>query len=158
MKVSGWIAGFLLVSAYVCTGTAQSLVSTGANAAHGAQAIASVSERIVREIRDPHTGTRWLVLKSTQNSGGPGRAVTVADPAWKAVQRAAPEIVIRPGDKVVVEEHTAAVDGRFEAMALAAAASGCQFDARLKIGGRVVRAVALAPGRAILAPSGEVRP
>ena len=157
MKVGGWIPVSLLVFACVCGGRAQNLVSAGANAALGAQAIASVSERILQEIRDPHTGTRWVILRSAQNSGGPGRAVAIADGVAKADRRAA-EIVIRTGDSVVVEEHTAAVDGTLEAVALGAAASGFRFDARLKIGGRIVRAVALAPGRAALAISGEVQP
>jgi flagella basal body P-ring formation protein FlgA len=66
--------------------------------------------------------------------------------------------VIHPGDRVVVEEHTATVEARLEAIALEAAAIGSPVNARLKIGGKVVRAVAIAPGRAALAHAEEARP
>ena len=58
---------------------------------------------------------------------------------------------------MVVEEHTAVVDARLEAVALGPAAIGSPFEVRLKIGGKVVRVVALAPGRAALAPQAEAR-
>ena len=53
---------------------------------------------------------------------------------------------------VIVEEHTAVVEARLEAMALGPAAVGGAFRARLRMGGKVVRAVALGPGRAVLEP------
>lgn len=158
MKISLWIAGGLLAAFSLLKGTAQSLVSAGAGAAHGAQAIASVSERIIRQIRDPHTGTHWVVVRNPQNPSGPGRAVAATEAAGKADQETAAVIVIHPGDRLVVEEHTSAMDGTLEAVALGTAAAGCGLEARLKIGGKVVRVVALAPGRAAIAPSGEARP
>lgn len=157
MKVSGWIGGVLLISSCVLTGGAQSLVLAGTNAARGAQAVASVPERIFREIRDPRTGTHWIVLRSAENPAGPGRAVAAPDAGAKEDQAAA-TIVIRAGDKVVLEERTPAVEASLEAVALGAATIGSRLDVRLKIGGKVVRAVALAPGRAALVPSGEARP
>ena len=63
--------------------------------------------------------------------------------------------MIHAGDALVVEEHTAVVDARLEAVALAPAAVGAEFSARLKVGGKVVRAGALAAGRAVLAPESE---
>ena len=42
----------------------------------------------------------------------------------------------------MVEEHTAVVDARLEAVALGPAAKGGEFRARLKIGGKVVRVIA----------------
>jgi flagella basal body P-ring formation protein FlgA len=65
--------------------------------------------------------------------------------------------VIRAGDRLTVEEHTAVVDAVLEARALAAAAMGAALDVRLTIGGRVVRAVALGPGRAALQSENGVR-
>lgn len=66
--------------------------------------------------------------------------------------------VIHAGDEVIVEEHTAVVDARLEARALASAPIGAEFTARLKIGGLVVRVVALAAGRARRASETEVQP
>jgi flagella basal body P-ring formation protein FlgA len=48
----------------------------------------------------------------------------------------------------MVEEHTPVVDAVLEAQALNPAAEGESFDVRLTIGGKVIRAVALGPGRA----------
>ena len=59
---------------------------------------------------------------------------------------------IRPGDMVVVEEHIAAVEAYLEAVALEPAQLGTRLNVRLKIGNRVVRAVAIAPGRVAMAP------
>ena len=56
--------------------------------------------------------------------------------------------LIRSGDRLVIEENSAVVEARLEAVALGPAAVGAEFKARLAIGGRVVRAVALGPGRA----------
>ena len=66
--------------------------------------------------------------------------------------------VIRAGDRLIVEEHTAVVEARLEAVALGPAASGSPFQVRLTIGGKVVRAVALGPGRAAFAAETEARP
>jgi hypothetical protein len=66
--------------------------------------------------------------------------------------------VIRAGDRLIVEEHTALVDAVLEARALTPAAPGSAFDARLTVGGRVVRAVALGPGRAALQLETGARP
>ena len=66
--------------------------------------------------------------------------------------------MIRTGDALLVEEHSAVVDTRLEAVALESATKGARFKARLKIGGKVVRAVAISPGRADLAPENEVAP
>lgn len=60
--------------------------------------------------------------------------------------------MIRAGDALIVEEHTAVVDARLEAIALGSASKDAQFKARLKIGGRVVRVTALGPGGAMLEP------
>jgi hypothetical protein len=114
----------------------------------------------VREIDDPHTGARWLLVRNDRNPGGPGRLVLVGVDQKKtdeaSGQRAEEELrpgpVIFAGDRLIVEEHTALVDAVLEARALSPAAPGVEFNARLTIGGRVVRAVALGPGYAALQP------
>jgi hypothetical protein len=122
---------------------------------------ASISGEIVREIDDPHTGIRWLLMRDLSHPGGPGRLVPAANPRSEARPNepvAEPvRPVIRAGDRLVVEEDTAVVSSRLEAVALGPAAVGSSFDARLKIGGRVVRVLALATGRAAFKPEGEAR-
>jgi hypothetical protein len=113
---------------------------------------------IVREIDDPNNGDRWLLMRDEQHPGGPGRLVLAAGdrnrPAGRLSQDAGQgrEVrvlpVIRTGDRLMVEEHTPVVDAVLEAQALNPAAEGESFDVRLTIGGKVIRAVALGPGRA----------
>jgi flagella basal body P-ring formation protein FlgA len=79
--------------------------------------------------------------KKTDKTSGPG--------AEEKSQRGP---VIFAGDRLVVEEHTARADAVLEARALSSAAPGAAFNARLTVGGRVVRAVALGPGHAALQP------
>jgi hypothetical protein len=129
----------------------------------------SASGEVVREIDDPHTGARWLLMRSPEHPGGPGRLVLVAQVRNSGPNRGqagaglGPEPlvllpVIRAGDRLIVEENTAVVDARLEAIALGTAAIGSALDVRLKIGGKVLRAVALAAGRAEFRPETEVRP
>jgi hypothetical protein len=123
---------------------------------------------IVREIDDPHTGDRWLLVRNDRHPGGPGRLVLASvhgNESGGAHSRAAVQAgeasfhpVIRAGDRLIVEEHTARVDAVLEARALGPAAAGSAFDVRLKIGGKVVPAMALAPGRAAFQPETGVRP
>jgi hypothetical protein len=129
---------------------------------------APVSLQAVREIDDPHTGDRWLLERGAGAPGGPGRLVRVG-PAIEEfrqssnrvtvshplIQAALPELqlaVIRPGDRLVIEENTPIVEARLAAVALCAAQPGAVLNARLEIGGKVVRARALGPGRAELEP------
>jgi len=125
-------------------------------------------EEIVREIDDPHTGDRWLLMRGRGSSGGPGRLVLAGshrDATGGATGRTAIQAddvrlipVIRTGDRLIVEEHTAVVDAVLEARALQPSATGGELDVRLTIGGNVVRAVALGPGRAALLTENGVRP
>jgi hypothetical protein len=78
--------------------------------------------------------------------GGAARRIAVAPAELRFLP------VIRAGDRLVVEEHTPVVDALLEARALNPAAQGSALEARLSIGGRVVRVVALGPGRAELQP------
>ena len=122
---------------------------------------ANTSVHIHRQIRDPHSGAHWLVVSNPANPGGPGRVILENDAstaAGNADAKRVPVVAIHPGDKVLVEEHTATVEACLEAIAVDAAAIGSPIKARLKIGGKVVRAVAIAPGRAALVHPGEAQP
>jgi len=153
----------------------------------------AVQGEVVREIDDPHTGQRWLLLRDGQQPGGPGRLLLAGqaqaerapsgqvqtrqsqagpvqtETIWKEPDSASGQIaaapvelrflpVIHAGDRLVVEEHTPVVDALLEARALNPATQGSAFEARLSIGGRVVRVVALGPGRAELQPETGGRP
>lgn len=125
---------------------------------------------VVREIADPATGTLWLLTRDPDHPAGPGRITRVrlsavpsdgersrgAGPVSAADSEKRP--LIHAGDTLLVEEHSALVDARLEARALGPAAKGANFRARLKMGGAVVRAVAVAPGHAALAPEDEGKP
>jgi hypothetical protein len=126
---------------------------------------------IVREIDDQRNGDRWLLVHDPSHPAGPGLLVLVAassmDPkdrtdrtdsqdlklkglAGTEAATPAPTPIIHGGDRVIVEENTPIVDARLEAVAMGPAWAGSPFNARLSLGGRVVRAVAVEPGRALL--------
>jgi hypothetical protein len=126
----------------------------------------ALSGDIVREIDDPRNGDRWLLMRDESHPAGPGllKLVSAAgagrmDPS-RARQTApaadTPPPVIRAGDRVVVEENTAVAEAHLEAVAMGPAWAGSAFNVRLSIGGRVVRAVAQGPGRAVFQE--ETRP
>lgn len=160
-----WGAVLLIVAA--STACAQSSTHSGSQVILSSGGLASVETlglgvqgEVVREIDDPHTGDRWLLVRNDQVPGGPGRLVLVAAhrnlPGGR-ILRLADEAreaevlpVIRAGDRLIVEEHTARVDAVLEARALNPAVLGSAFDVRLAIGGNRVRAIALGPGRAAL--------
>jgi hypothetical protein len=127
------------------------------------QAASGAAVRIVREIDDQPTGNRWLLERDPARPAGPGRLVLAGGRSNRAageptaMKDNAPVPVIRPGDRIIVEQHTPILDARLEAVALNPAFTGSPLAVRLVIGGRVVRALALGPGRARLAPEG-VRP
>lgn len=127
----------------------------------------------VREIDDPHSGARWLLLRNRNHPGGPGRMVPAAGFRKEAQPDRQAEVssftapafdpqthrpVIHAGDRLIVEQDTAVIEARMEAVALGAAAIGSSLNVRLRIGGKLLRVVALAPGRAALPPEPEVRP
>jgi hypothetical protein len=124
-------------------------------------------DEVLRQIEDASTGDLWLLFPNRDHPAGPGRLVlarqrltTQKTISGGAAQPLSPGDgpVIRAGDAFAVEEHTAVVDVWLEAVALESAAKGAHFKARLKIGGNVVRAVAVSPGRAEFAPENEVAP
>ena len=125
---------------------------------------------VIREIDDPRNGDCWLLVRDPSHPGGPGRLVLAAVAGVQsrrgrtakqrllAAEHRALTPVIRGGDRLIVEEKTAVVEARLEAVALGPAVAGAPLQVRLAIGGKVVRAVALAPGRASLAPDLEAKP
>lgn len=142
----------------------------------------SIPGPVIRVIDDAATGDRWLLVLDAIDPGGPGRMVRVpnggvvqsgreaaagagrasarivAEGAAKPVPGVETRPVIRAGDAVIVVEQTAVVEARLEATALEPAVAGAVFCARLKIGGRVVRVVALAAGKAELGPEPKALP
>jgi hypothetical protein len=117
---------------------------------------------MVREIDDAQLGIRWRLMRDPKDAGGPGVWVSAATRENRLGTNAGAQAddqgwapVLRAGDRVVVEEHTAVADAHLEAVALGPAGAGTTFAVRLKIGGRIVHAVALGPGRAALAPEGR---
>jgi len=142
---------------------AQVLLSSGGLTSFEKQA----REEIIREIDDPHTGDRWLLVRNGRFPGGPGRLVLAADHrnatgASGSVAGQPDEAqlipVIHTGDRLIVEEHTAIVDAVLEARALNSATAGAQLNVRLTIGGNVLRVMALGPGRAAFIAETGKRP
>jgi flagella basal body P-ring formation protein FlgA len=64
-------------------------------------------------------------------------------------------LVIRPGDFLLIEEHTAAADLYLEGVALESAELGGTINARLKLAGKIVKVTAVERGKAALARRGE---
>jgi hypothetical protein len=173
-----WIAsGIVLLSGLglrVVPAQGQTPVSTGAGAimlisssTGGEKSLAAQSlptsarpgDEILREIDDPVSGKRWLLVRDDSHPGGPGllllangkndvsrAAVRIGEVVAAEAQANPP--VIRSGDHVQMEEHSPTVDARLAAVALTPAWLGSAFNARLAIGGQLVRAVAIGPGRA----------
>jgi hypothetical protein len=120
---------------------------------------------VIREIDDPHTGDRWLLLRESSQPGGPGRLVLAAaldelgpEGAGTGLSRPQPLPVIHTGDRLIVEENTAVAQARLQAVALGPALLGGPLKVRLVPGGAVVPAVALGPGRAAFVQDTGVRP
>jgi hypothetical protein len=113
------------------------------------QAASPMRAEVLREIDDPSTGDRWVLLRNPSDPAAPARLVQVTKD-MPTTESLAPALVIHAGDTLIVEDHTALADMRLEAVALSRATAGAEFTARLRIGGRVVHAVAVAPGKAVL--------
>lgn len=117
--------------------------------------------RLITEIDDVQLSTRWILRGDPAHPGGPG--VMTPERYSKGVFRntsslaVAAQPVIHGGDQVIVEEKSAVVEARLVAIALGSATAGTSFQARLQIGGKVVRVMALGDGRAMLVPEYEVR-
>ncbi|MFZ0395609.1 MAG: hypothetical protein WCF17_22775 [Terracidiphilus sp.] len=116
---------------------------------------------VFKEIDDPGSGLRWMLVEDPAHLGGPGRLVSLRPGESKALTpKSAARVVkanpvIHAGEAVQVEEHTAVVDASLQAVALDSAIPGGMLRVRLRIGGRVLKARALAVGRAALEPAGD---
>jgi len=98
-------------------------------------------------------------MRDPAHAGGPGvleAEESVLDRRWLegAIVKLHP--VIRAGDRLMVEQSTAKADIQLEGIALSPAAAGELFRVRLQMSGKVVRTVALGPGRAVLATEKEL--
>ena len=123
---------------------------------------------LVREIDDPVNGRRWLLFRDANHPGGPGLLVLAGGASGGDRNRAGSGDfsvenrlrmpVIHPGDRVVAEEDSRFVEARLEAFALGPAAAGEPVRVRLRLGGQVLSARAIAPGRVRIPPAGERRP
>lgn len=140
----------------------------GANGS--AAALPGFGGQLYREIVDPSTGDRWLLLRDASRPGGPGRLILAGNvkstsgmggsvpPAGIRPASTQMAVVIQNGDSLVVERDTPLLRERLEAIAMGPAAVGELFEVRLKIGGRRFRAVALGAGRAAFADTEGGRP
>jgi len=155
-RICNGVAMALLLHVPVARGQAARAMDSSASvlvsSPSSIQASAVSPGDIVREIDDPHTGDRWLLVRGYTHPGGPGllllvSAVKVASRQTEAGAEIPPPI-IRVGDRVVVEENTAVIEARLEAIALSPATAGSALNVRLTLGGRMVRVVAVGPGRA----------
>ena len=122
-------------------------------AQHAAQENAA-ADRTVIEKTDPATGARWVLVRDVANPGAPGRWLR-ADPGKESGTFSTKKLLIRSGDRIVVEERTAVSEAWLEATALTGAADGGVLRARISIGGQVVTARAIAAGRAELKETGR---
>lgn len=130
----------------------------------------SPAGEVLREIDDPHTGDRWLLMRNPDHAGGPGRLVRMDGvPARASALSPVSGIaalpsrpldpVIHRGDRLTLEESTPKANVRLEAVALdAAPLAGSSLRVRVALGGKVVRARALGPGRVGLGTGIEVEP
>lgn len=116
-------------------------------------ATTTASAALPREIRDPQTGQRWILVRDAEHPRWPAR-LQLVDGSGAAggagLPPALPQPVIRGGDAIVVVESTPVLEARYDAVALGSAEKGKAMNARLKVNGKVVHAVALGPGRAAL--------
>lgn len=125
---------------------------------------AVASGPVVREVDDPATGSRWLLVNDGIQPGGPGHWVRADAPFWrgagsnlrghKAKQDTAykamhSKLVIRAGQLIVVEEHSAVADAHLNAVALEPASIGSILHVRLEVGGKTINVTASGPGRAV---------
>jgi hypothetical protein len=126
--------------------------------------------RAVRIIDDQATGHRWLLVKQLDRPEAPALLLQIADapscskllPAesegrFSIAHQVFPRQIIRPGDSVILSEDSPVAEARLEAVAIQPAAAGQSLTVRLKLGGHLLRAVAIAPGRALLVQGREVQ-
>jgi hypothetical protein len=90
----------------------------------------------IAELRTSQTNV--MNSKSARNESSPVNSVPNLTP------------VIRAGDHILLEQHTAALDSTLSGIALGPARAGESFEARLTVGGKPLHAVALSSGHALI--------
>lgn len=160
-KASGFLA--LAVAASLCAQSASHAV-----AAPGTMRVTATPQysngEALREIDDPATGKRWLVMRDPNHPAGPGRLVLVQRRTDCREMPCIPNqpvpepLIIHSGEAVTVEEHTPVLDMRLQAVAVESSLKGRYFKARLKIGGKILCVIAVAPGHAVFDPERERMP
>lgn len=146
MKTGVWTLGALVMMFLAATSVAaQTHASCNQN-------LDAAQPRIIREIKDPHTGQTWWLLSDAAFPAGPGRMVRSEEVSCLKLkpERGQEKPKIRRGERVLVEEHSGVAEAVWEATAMEPAQTGSELLVRLKIGGRIIRAVAVAPGRAVV--------
>jgi hypothetical protein len=149
----------------VLAGSALALGPAAASGASPGPEAGAVRGRLVRVMDDPSTGARWLLYEDTEHPGRPGKLIAVSleqaagSQAFSRTGEAdRARVAVHAGDLLTVEEHTPVADSTLAAVALGQAREGEELEVRLKIGGRVVKAVAEGAGRARLIGESGVRP
>ncbi len=167
------VVAFVIASTAVPAGAQEAAVPVAETASAGPRIVlnstapvqmpALLPGRLVRVIEDPNLGDHWLLCRSLDHPGGPGRLLQVAANRVARMNKLAGSAraveavafndaampAIRAGDWVVVEENSAVAQARLGAVALESATIGSAFHARMEIGGRVLRVVAVGSGRAV---------
>jgi hypothetical protein len=113
---------------------------------------------VIRDIHDPSSGARWLLVRNPACPDGPGRLLLVSSGNFAAGRTGEDQVplpepsvpVIRAGDPITLEVHNGTTDIWLEAVALIPARFRAPLLARTKAGGRTVHAFAAGHGRAIL--------
>ncbi|KAA6464727.1 hypothetical protein DYQ86_01830 [Acidobacteria bacterium AB60] len=128
----------------------------------------NAAESVLRDLVDLSLGAHWQLSRDARHPGGPGRLVLAAGTAPLTARPGIPSPgtptpspspepaapIIRTGDRIILERHEGPVDSWLEGVALTPAKLGARLRARLRIGGRVVTAIASGRGRALFAGSG----
>jgi flagellar basal body P-ring formation chaperone FlgA len=126
-----------------------------------------------RALKDPSMiGSCWQLERNPEHPERPGRWLrepmrescdSIHDQRTSAGSQASQvrthaRPVIRSGDQLTLEENSKLIEARLQAVALESAVQGGILAVRLRTTGNVVRAVALAPGRAEFANESGAKP
>lgn len=161
-------ASLALLAPFVLLGTGEQLVRTNQN-----DSLACLKDfattygmryRAVRLIDDPGTRRRWLLVQQFTRPEAPAMLLPIADgqlcsmlfvaeSEWRLPNANHNRLVpiIRPGDSVLLSEDSPTTEARLEAIAIESAGPGQALTVRLKLGGHLLRAIAVAPGSVLLA-------
>ena len=135
--------------------------------------LSSSSKGVVREIEDAGSGACWQLFRNERHPEGPGRLVlkrspnSLGEPAgcasgleWKSSLGSVPsrKFLILAGDLLTVREDSSRASVQLAGVALGPASAGDCLNVRLSVGGRVVRAIAVASGLATLPAQYEAWP